>query len=109
MKQRHAVWVLVALFSASFFTGFHSYRTTEDCVEADMNHALALTMLTQQSDVISSDTIHTFNSYLQIQALKGHATMAVNNRGRKLNPREERSVATIMALSVKRPAMGFLI
>ena len=36
MKQRHAVWVLVALFSASFFTGFHSYRTTENRVEADM-------------------------------------------------------------------------
>ena len=108
MKQRHAVWVLVALFSASFFTGFHSYRTTENRVEADMNHALALTMLTQQSDVISSDTIHTFNSYLQIQALKGHATLAVNTRGRKLTPRAECSAATILALSDQRPAIGFL-
>lgn len=109
MKQRNAFWVLATLFVASFFTGVHSYRATEMRVTEDMNHALALTMLTQQNDVISSDTIRTFNRYLQIQALKGQATLAVDTSGRKLAPRAECSAATILALSDQRPAVGLLL
>lgn len=37
MEQKHLVLVLFALLIASFTTGFHSYRTTEQCVTEDMS------------------------------------------------------------------------
>ena len=73
MKQKYAVVVLFALIIASSMVSLTSYRQTEVQVTKDMNQALAKALEVQQSDVISADTIQVFNSYLQMDALKGQA------------------------------------
>ena len=105
MKQQHAVIVLFALILASSLTSLDSYRSTSQRVNEDMDRALAITMQEQQSDVISQDTIRTFNSHLQIAALRGKATLAVDTRSATLfKPRAHCSTATIFSLSDQRPA-----
>ena len=104
MKQRYAVIVLFALIIASSFTSLDSYRSTSRLVNEDMDRALALALEEQQSDVISQDTIRTFNNYLQIAELRGKATLAVDTRGQKFKAYAHCSEATIFSLSDKRPA-----
>ena len=64
MKQKYAVVILFALIVASGLTSFSSYRATERNVAEDMKSALKKTLAQQESDVISTDTIRVFNSYL---------------------------------------------
>ena len=104
MKQRHSVIVLLALIIASSLTSFGSYRTTERLVEDDMSQTLASALAEQQIDVISQDTIRTFNSHLQIAELRGKATLAVDTRGQKFKAYAHCSEATIFSLSDQRPA-----
>ena len=77
MKQKYTVIVLFALILMSSLTSVDSYRSTSRMVNEDMDRALTLTMLEQQSDIISPDTIRKFNSHLQIAELRGKATLAV--------------------------------
>ena len=104
MKQQHAVIVLFALIIASSLTSLGSYRSTSRLVSEDMDRALALALKEQQSDVISQDTIRTFNNYLQIAELRGKATLAVDTRGQKFKAYAHCSEATIFRLSDQRPA-----
>ena len=104
MKQRHSVIVLLALIIASSLTSFGSYRATERLVEDDMSQALASALAEQQIDVISQDTIRTFNSHLQIAELRGKAMLAVDTRGQKFKAYAHCSEATIFSLSDQRPA-----
>ena len=104
MKQQYAVIVLFALIVASSLTSLDSYRTTSRKVSEDMDRALAITMQEQQSDVISQDTIRTFNNHLQIAALRGKATLAVDTRNRQFKAYAHCSEATIFSLSDQRPA-----
>ena len=104
MKQRHAVVVLFALIIASSMTSLGCYQTTNRRVCDDMERALALTMQQQQSDVISQDTIRTFNSHLQIAELRGKATIAVDAQGQQFKAYAHCSEATIFRLSDQRPA-----
>jgi hypothetical protein len=104
MKQQYAVIVLFALIVASSLTSLDSYRSTSRRVSEDMDRALAITMQEQQSDVISQDTIRTFNSHLQIAELRGKATLAVDTRGRQFKAYAQCSEATIFSLSDQRPA-----
>ena len=104
MKQKYAVIVLFALIVASSLTSLDSYRSTSRRVSEDMDRALAITMLEQQSDVISQDTIRTFNSHLQIAELRGKATLAVDTRSRQFKAYAHCSEATIFSLSDQRPA-----
>ena len=97
MKQRYAVVVLFALIIASS-------KATEELVTEDMNQALAKALDEQQSDVISADTIQVFNKYLQVEALRGRAVLAVDTR-REFRPRPQVSTATILSLSDQRPSM----
>lgn len=69
-----------------------------------MDRALAITMLEQQNDVISQDTIRSFNSHLQIAELRGKATLAVDTRSRQFKAYAHCSEATIFSLSDQRPA-----
>ena len=82
-QQRFAVIVLFALIIASILTGFGSYNSMSRLVSEDMDRALALTLEEQQSNVISQDTIRTFNKHLQIAELRGKATLVVDTRGQK--------------------------
>ena len=104
MNQRYAVIVLFALIIASSLTSLGSYSSTSRLVNEDMDRALALALEEQQSDVISQDTIRTFNNHLQIAELRGKATLAVDTRGQKFKAYAHCSEATIFSLSDQRPA-----
>ncbi len=103
MKHQYVI-VLFALIITSSMVSFTSYRATEREVNEDMSQALALALDEQQSAVISADTIQIFNRYLQIEALRGNALLAVDTR-QEFRPRPHCSMATIFALSDQRPAM----
>ena len=103
MKHQYVI-VLFALIITSSMVSFTSYRATEREVNEDMSQALALALDEQQSDVISADTIQIFNRYLQIEALRGNALLAVDTR-QGFRPRPQCSMATIFALSDQRLAM----
>ena len=103
MKQKYALAVLFALIFASSLTSFGCYSSTSREVNEDMSRALSLTMQEQQSDVITQDTIRTFNSYLQIAALRGKATIAVDAEGHQFKAYARCSEATIFSLSDQRP------
>lgn len=104
MKQQYAVIVLFALIVASSLTSLDSYRSASRRVSEDMDRALAITMQEQQNDVISQDTIRTFNSHLQIAELRGKATLAVDTHSRQFKAYAHCSEATIFSLSDQRPA-----
>ena len=102
MKQKYLVIVLFGLIVASGATSLESYRTTERLIESDMSQALSSALAKQQSNVITQDTIRSFNSYLQIAALRGKATIAVDTKGQKFKAYARCSEATIFSLSDQR-------
>ncbi len=102
MKQQYLVIVLFVLIVASCATSLVSYRTAERQVNDDMSQALSAALAQQQSDVITQDTIHTFNSNLQIAELRGKATIAVDTKGREFKAYARCSEATIFSLSDQR-------
>ena len=103
MKQKYALTVLFALILASSLTSFGCYSSTSRLVNEDLSRALSLTMQEQQSDVITQDTIRTFNSHLQIAALRGKATIAVDAESCQFKAYARCSEATIFSLSDQRP------
>ena len=103
MKQKYLVLVLFSLIIASSATSFSSYRFTEQMVESDLSQALTQALAQQQSDIITQDTIRTFNSHLQIAELRGKATIAVDAKGRQFKAYARCSQATIFSLSDQRP------
>ena len=103
MKQKYLVLVLFSLIIASSATSFSSYRSTEQMVESDLSQALTQALAQQQSDIITQDTIRTFNSHLQIAELRGKATIAVDAKGRQFKAYARCSQATIFSLSDQRP------
>ena len=115
MKQKYAVVILFCLICASGLTSFGSYRATERLVAEDMACALTKALAEQQSDVISTDTIRVFNSYLKLEQLRGKAVLSVATRqerhrvgdhwsGIGLRCEAKCSAATIFSLSDQRPA-----
>lgn len=102
MKQQYLVIVLFVLIVASCATSLGSYRATERLVADDMSQALSSALAKQQSDVITQDTIRTFNSNLQIAELRGKATIAVDTKGREFKAYARCSEATIFSLSDQR-------
>ena len=106
MKHRYAMLVLLALLITSLFTSYHSYRATANWVNKSMDRALALTMAEQQTAAINQDTIRVFNSHLQVEKLRGKATLAVDTRQKKFVCYAKCSVGTIFSLSDQRPAVA---
>ena len=104
MKQKYAVIILFALISVSGITSFSSYQATERMITEDMKSALTKTLAEQQSDVISTDTIRVFNSFLTIEQLRGNAILAVTTRQDGLRCEAKCSAATIFSVSDQRPA-----
>lgn len=105
MKQQYLVIVLFVLIVASGATSLRSYRTTERQIERDMSQALSSALAKQQSNVITQDTIQSFNSHLQIAELRGKATIAVDTKGREFKAYAHCSEATIFSLSDQRPTV----
>lgn len=104
MKQKHAVILLFALIIVSGITSFSSYQATERMITEDMKSALTKTLAEQQSDVISTDTIRVFNSFLSIEQLRGNAVLAVTTRQDGLRCEAKCSAATIFSMSDQKPA-----
>ena len=102
MRHKYLVIVLFVLIVASGATSIRSYLTTERLVERDMSQALSSALAKQQSDVITQDTIRSFNSHLQIAELRGKATIAVDTKGQKFKAYARCSEATIFSLSDQR-------
>ena len=102
MKQQHLVIVLFVMIVASCATSLVSYRTAERQVNDDMSQALSSALAKQQSNVITQDTIQSFNSHLQIAELRGKATIAVDTKGREFKAYARCSEATIFSLSDQR-------
>ena len=67
-----------------------------------MSQALSSALAQQQSDVITQDTIRTFNNKLQMAELRGKATIAVDTKGREFKAYARCSEATIFSLSDQR-------
>ena len=105
MKQQYLVIVLFVMIVASCATSLVSYRTAERQVNDDMSQALSSALAMQQSNVITQDTIQSFNSHLQIAELRGKATIAVDTRGREFKAYARCSEATIFSLSDQRPTV----
>ena len=105
MKQQHLVIVLFIMIVASCATSLVSYHATERQVADDMSQALSSALAKQQSNVITQDTIQSFNSHLQIAELRGKATIAVDTHGREFKAYARCSEATIFSLSDQRPTM----
>ena len=105
MKQQYLVIVLFVLIVASCATSLVSYRTAERQVNDDMSQALSSALAMQQSNVITQDTIQSFNSHLQIAELRGKATIAVDTKGREFKAYARCSEATIFSLSDQRPTV----
>ena len=105
MKQQYLVIVLFVLIVASCATSLGSYRATERLVADDMSQALSSALAKQQSNVITQDTIQSFNSHLQIAELRGKATIAVDTKGREFKAYAHCSEATIFSLSDQRPTV----
>ena len=104
MKQKYAVIILFALIVASSMTSLSSYQATERIVAEDMESALTKALAEQQSDVISTDTIRVFNSFLTIEQLRGNAVLAVTTRQDGLRCEAKCSAATIFSMSDQKPA-----
>ncbi len=104
MKHRYAVVVLVAMVVVSGLTSLMSYRATRTLVNEDMERALAMTMQEQRCEVISEDTVRTFNNHLRISELRGKATLEVNTDGQQFRAYARCSEATIFRLSDQRVA-----
>ena len=102
MRHKYLVIMLFVLIVASGATSIRSYRTTARLVERDMSQALSSALAKQQSDVITQDTIRSFNSHLQIAELRGKATIAVDTKGQKFKAYARCSEATIFSLSDQR-------
>lgn len=105
MKQQHLVIVLFVMIVASCATSLVSYHATERQVVDDMSQALSSALAKQQSNVITQDTIQSFNSHLQIAELRGKATIAVDTKGREFKAYARCSEATIFSLSDQRPTL----
>ena len=102
MKQQYLVIVLFVMIVASCASSLVSYHATERQVVDDMSQALSSALAKQQSNVITQDTIQSFNSHLQIAELRGKATIAVDTKGREFKAYARCSEATIFSLSDQR-------
>ncbi len=93
------------IFAHRYETAAFSHCTFRQQVVDDMSQALSSALAKQQSNVITQDTIQSFNSHLQIAELRGKATIAVDTKGREFKAYAHCSEATIFSLSDQRPTV----
>ena len=94
------------LIVPSIVVGIRDYQTTERAIKRDMQQALALTLLETRNDVITADTIRTFNSHLQWTELRGAAVLSLSTKKEELQLQADCSALTIWQLSDQRPSMA---
>ncbi len=104
MKSHHALIVLFTLLLSSCWATYRSYHATSQRVNEELDRALMLTMQQQESNVITQDTLRTFNSLLQIPELRGKASLLVDVQAGQFKASAHCSEATIFGLSDQKPA-----
>ena len=110
MKSHHALIVLFALLFSSCWSTYRSYYATSQRVNEELDRALTLTMQQQESDVITQDTLRTFNSLLQIPELRGKASLLVDVQAGQFKASAHCSEATIFSLSdQKHPTLLWIL
>ena len=101
------VFALLTLMAA--VSAMHSYRTASRTVTIDMERALKQALAEQQTQVITPDTIRSFNRHLQIAELRGHAIIAVDNREQSFNCCAHCDMLTVLRLSDQRASLSLTL
>jgi hypothetical protein len=105
MKHYHTLIVFLLLIVPSIVVGIHDYKQTEQSIEQDLQQALAQTLQENQGDVITADTIRTFNRHLQLPELRGKATLSLSTQKEVLQLQADCPTLTIWKMSDQRPSM----
>ena len=69
--------VFAIIMLSALCTGLRSYDDAESMIASDVDNALSQTLATMPSDVVSTDTIRCYRSFLTIAALKDTACIAM--------------------------------
>lgn len=77
MKPIAAIIVFFSLMLPSLVLGFGNYATTKENIIADVNQALAQTILDKSSDRITVDTLRVFRSKLKIDELRATSYLSI--------------------------------
>ena len=80
MKHRYPLIVFLLLVTSSVLVGWHNYGVAQHEADSDMQQALMQTLREKQRDVITPDTIRTFNRHLQLPELRGQAVLSLDTR-----------------------------
>lgn len=105
MKPYASIIVFALLVLSSSVASIGSYCATEKQIARDLNQALALTLKEKCDNVITPDTIRTFNNHLQLTALRGKAVISVAARQKDFRCYAHCSAATVFAISDQRLPM----
>ena len=108
MKHLHPILVCLTLVLLSVLASVGSYRTTAKLVDQDLQQALAQTMKEQPRDVITADTIRTFNNHLHIDALRGQAILSLHCPDTGTTIQAHCPAAAVLSMSDQRPAMALV-
>lgn len=106
MKHHHALIVFLMLIVPSVAVGTYHYKQTEQSIEQDMQQALSQTLQEKCSDVITADTISTFNRHLQLPELRGKAVLSLSTQREVLQLRAHCPALTIWQMSDQRPSLA---
>lgn len=77
MKPIAAIVVFFSLMLPSLVLGFGNYATTKENIIADVNQALAQTILDKNADHITVDTLRVFRSKLKIDELRETSYLSI--------------------------------
>lgn len=77
MKPITAIVVFFSLMLPSLALGFGNYATTKENIIADVNQALAQTILDKNADHITVDTLRVFRSKLKIDELRETSYLSI--------------------------------
>ncbi len=106
MKHYHTLIVFLLLIAPSVVVGIHDYRQTQQSIEQDLKQALAQTLQEKQRDVITADTIRTFNNHLQLSELRGKAVLSLSTQEEELQLQADCPAFTVWQMSDQRPSMA---
>lgn len=106
MKHYQPFFVFWALVLTALISSIGSYKAAERDITLDMRQALAMTLEEQPRQIITPDTIQSFNQHLQIAELRGRAILTVDTRQRDFTLQAHCPTSTILAMSDQRPAMA---
>lgn len=107
MKHYQPFIVFWALIITALCSSIGSYKAAEHDISLDIQQALALTLEEQPRQVITPDTIQTFNQHLQTAALRGQAVLTVDTHQPEFTLQAYCPTSTILAMSDQRPAAAW--